>query len=137
MREPGLGLSALWDERDYKACGASMECRGRFILGKLFDRDTRMLKTAWLAAFGTRVLGPPEIRTDEITKTQWQVILSHMGASPDEIVDVQTRMGETDDVSLNHWGSGLHQCRGNIWPSSGLRAPAGLHVGSGTIAGAG
>jgi hypothetical protein len=93
MPELGLGLRALWEERDYKACGASMECRGRFILGKLFDRDTRMLKVAWLAAFGTRVLGPPEIRTAEITKSQWQVLLSHMGASPDEITDVQTRMG--------------------------------------------
>jgi hypothetical protein len=92
MPELGLGLRALWEERDYKACGASMECRGRFILGKLFDRDTRMLKVAWLAAFGTRVLGPPEIRTAEITKSQWQVLLSHMGASPDEIADVQTRM---------------------------------------------
>jgi hypothetical protein len=92
MPELGLGLRALWEERDYKACGASMECRGRFILGKLFDRDTRMLKVAWLAAFGTRVLGPPEIRTAEITKSQWQVLLSHMGASPEEIADVQTRM---------------------------------------------
>jgi hypothetical protein len=92
MPEPGLGLRALWEERDYKACGASMECRGRFILGKLFDRDTRSLQVAWLAAFGTRVLGPPEIRTAAITKSQWQVILSHMGASPDEIADVQTRM---------------------------------------------
>lgn len=92
MAEAGLGLSALWEERDYKACGASLECRGRFILSKLFDRDTRMLQVAWLAAFGTRVLGPPEIRTAEITKSQWQVILSHMGASPDEIADVQTRM---------------------------------------------
>ena len=92
MPELGLGLRALWEERDYKACGASMECRGRFILGKLFDRDTRMLKVAWLAAFGTRVLGPPEIRTAEITKSQWQVLLSHMGASPDEIADVQIRM---------------------------------------------
>jgi hypothetical protein len=92
MPDLGLGLRALWEERDYKACGASMECRGRFILGKLFDRDTRMLKVAWLAAFGTRVLGPPEIRTAEITKSQWQVLLSHMGASPDEIADVQTRM---------------------------------------------
>ena len=92
MPELGLGLRALWEERDYKACGASMECRGRFILGKLFDRDTRMLKVAWLAAFGTRVLGPPEIRTAEITKSQWQVLLSHMGASPDEIADGQTRM---------------------------------------------
>jgi hypothetical protein len=95
MPELGLGLRALWEERDYKACGASMECRGRFILGKLFDRDTRMLKVAWLAAFGTRVLGPPEIRTAEITKSQWQVLLSHMGASPDEIADVQTRMSRT------------------------------------------
>ena len=94
MPELGLGLRALWEERDYKACGASMECRGRFILGKLFDRDTRMLKVAWLAAFGTRVLGPPEIRTAEITKSQWQVLLSHMGASPDEIADVQTRMSQ-------------------------------------------
>jgi hypothetical protein len=94
MPELGLGLRALWEERDYKACGASMECRGRFILGKLFDRDTRMLKVAWLAAFGTRVLGPPEIRTAEITKLQWQVLLSHMGASPDEIADVQTRMSQ-------------------------------------------
>jgi hypothetical protein len=95
MPEPSLGLSALWEERDYKACGASKECRGRFILDKLFDRDTRRLKGAWLAAFGTRVLGPPEIRTDEITKAQWQVILSHMGASPGEIADVQTRMGRS------------------------------------------
>jgi hypothetical protein len=93
MPAPGLGLRALWEERDYKACGASVECRGRFILGKLFDRDTRLLQAAWLAAFGTRVLGPPEIRTDGITGAQWQVILSHMGASPDEIADVQARMG--------------------------------------------
>ncbi len=93
MPELGLGLSALWDERDYKACGGSRECRGRFILGKLFDRDTRLLQGAWLAAFGTRVLGPPEVRTAEITKAQWQVILSHMGASPGEIADVQARMG--------------------------------------------
>jgi hypothetical protein len=93
MPAPGLGLHALWEERDYKGCGASMECRGRFILGKLFDRDTRRFQAAWLAAFATRVLGPPEIRTDEITKAQWQVILSHMGASPEEIADVQTRMG--------------------------------------------
>jgi hypothetical protein len=95
MAEPGLGLSALWEERDYKACGGSRECRGRFILGKLFDRDTRLLQGAWLAAFGTRVLGPPEVRTAEITKAQWQVILSHMGASPGEIADVQARMGRT------------------------------------------
>jgi hypothetical protein len=93
MPELGLGLSALWEERDYKACGGSRECRGRFILGKLFDRDTRLLQGAWLAAFGTRVLGPPEVRTAEITKAQWQVILSHMGASPGEIADVQARMG--------------------------------------------
>jgi hypothetical protein len=95
MPELGLGLSALWEERDYKACGGSRECRGRFILGKLFDRDTRLLQGAWLAAFGTRVLGPPEVRTAEITKAQWQVILSHMGASPGEIADVQARMGQT------------------------------------------
>ena len=92
MGEPGLGLDVLWGERDYKACGASRECRGRFILGKLFDRDTRMLQTAWFAAFGSRLLGPPEIQTDEITKSQWQLILSRMGASPEEIADVQSRM---------------------------------------------
>ena len=65
----------------------------RYIVGKLFDLDTRMLQTAWLAAFGRRLLGPPEIQAHEITRAQWQLILSHMGARPDEIVDVQTRMG--------------------------------------------
>ncbi len=77
----------------YRACGASLECRGRYIVGKLFDLDTRMLQTAWLAAFGRRLLGPPEIQAHEITRSQWQLILSHMGARADEIVDVQTRMG--------------------------------------------
>ncbi len=52
-----------------------------------------MLQTAWLAAFGRRLLGPPEIQAHEITRSQWQLILSHMGARADEIVDVQTRMG--------------------------------------------
>jgi hypothetical protein len=93
MSEAGLGLGVLWGERDYKACGASLECRGRFIIGKLFDRDRRMLQVAWLAAFGTRLLGPPEIQADAITRSQWEQILSGMGASPEEIVDVLTRMG--------------------------------------------
>ncbi|HET8531839.1 MAG TPA: hypothetical protein VFO08_11870 [Methylomirabilota bacterium] len=95
MREPGLGLSVWWDERDYRACGASLECRGRFIVGKLFDLDTRMLQAAWLAAFGRRLLGPPEIQAHDITRSQWGLILSHMGASPGEIADVQARMGRT------------------------------------------
>ena len=93
MRETGLGLDVWWGEREYRACGASLECRGRYIVGKLFDLDTRMLQTAWLAAFGRRLLGPPEIQAHEISRSQWQLILSHMGARADEIVDVQTRMG--------------------------------------------
>ena len=110
--------AATWNEADYASADAGRFARDETIVRRgfwkkirkfaaqlpfaedllaawycAFDRDTPMLKAAWLAAFGTRVLGPPEIRTDEITKAQWQVILSHMGASPDEIADVQTRMG--------------------------------------------
>jgi hypothetical protein len=52
-----------------------------------------MLQTAWLAAFGRRLLGPPEIQAHDITRLQWGLILSHMGASAGEIADVQARMG--------------------------------------------
>jgi hypothetical protein len=67
----GLGPDAWRDEPTYKAA---------FILAKLKDV---------LADVCREDLPDPA----DMTKLEWEVILRLMGASPDEIKDVQLRMG--------------------------------------------
>ncbi len=72
---PALGLAGWWNEPDYRHCYTA-NLRGEFILSKLLQRD------------------PPKLRAPEnISAAEWATILTAMGASPDEIAEVQARMG--------------------------------------------
>lgn len=83
-----LNLDAWWDEPAYKAAMGTFSERGAFILAKLQAHDAAKLKDA----LGDLYRGELPDPTD-ITKFEWQTILAYMGASQDEITDVQTRMG--------------------------------------------
>ena len=87
-----LGLDSWWHDPDYKAC-RTLEGRGRFIIMKLVQLDTQKLQAAWFKAFPGQTIFEPA-RAVDLTKAQWQTILESMGgASPEEIRDVQQRMG--------------------------------------------
>jgi hypothetical protein len=75
----GLGLDAWWDEPAYHAARGSFSTKGTFILAKLED----------VLADDRADLPDPA----DMTKFEWEVILRFMGAHPDEIKDVQLRMG--------------------------------------------
>lgn len=62
--------------------------RGTFILGKLQGHDAAKLKDVMLDLYRDAQPDPMDI-----TKFQWQTILAYMGASEEEIKDVQMRMG--------------------------------------------
>lgn len=70
-----LALDAWWDEPGYHAA-RGFSIKGAFILRKLADHDAAKLK------------GPADM-----TKFEWEIILRFLGASADEIKDVQRRMG--------------------------------------------
>lgn len=89
----GLGSSAWWDEAEYKQLG-TVNLRALFILDKLIERDIPKFQAAWAVAFpGRPMYEPRQIQPDEVTRGQWLVILSRMGATRDETTDILERVG--------------------------------------------
>jgi hypothetical protein len=84
----GLGLDAWWDEPAYQASRETFTERGTFILAKRQVHDAAKLKDVLADVYRDEVPDPADI-----TKFEWEVILRFMGASPEEIADVQKRMG--------------------------------------------
>ncbi len=85
-----LGLDGWWDEPHYKQC-YTMNLRGEFILTKLRQRDPPKLR-AVMAALYRHTEPMPE----SIAAVEWHTILAAMGASLEEIADVQARMGREE-----------------------------------------
>jgi ribosomal protein S27E len=83
-----LGLDAWWDEPAYKAAQGSFSERGTFILAKLQQYDPAKLKDVLADVYRDAISDPTDI-----TKFEWETILSYMGASPEQIKHVQKRMG--------------------------------------------
>jgi hypothetical protein len=83
----GLGLGAWWDEPDYKPCN-TFHLRGLFILRKLHEHDPARLQDVLADLYRDAQPDPLDIGTFE-----WQTILAYMGASEEEIKDVQLRVG--------------------------------------------
>lgn len=76
-----------WDELAYRAAQGSFSTKGTFILRKLADHDAAKLQDVLADVLPRRRAGPgghDEVRV---------VILRFLGAHPDEIADVQRRMG--------------------------------------------
>jgi hypothetical protein len=84
----GLGLDAWWAKPEYKVCG-TFKTRGYFILRKLHELDPARFLTATANLYHEQGKEP-----QDITKVEWKVILEHMGASLEEIRDVQVKMGK-------------------------------------------
>ena len=76
------------DEPAYRAAQGTFTERGAFILGKLEAHDAAKLKDVLADVYRDAVPDPADM-----TKFEWEVILRFMGATPDEIKDVQLRMG--------------------------------------------
>jgi hypothetical protein len=83
----GLGTGNWWDEPDYKPCN-TFHLRGLFILRKLREHDPAKLQDVLADLYRDDVPDP-----QDIGKFEWQTILAYMGASDEEIRDVQKRMG--------------------------------------------
>jgi len=83
-----LGFDSWWDEPEYKAAQGSFSERGTFILNKLAQHDAGKLSTVIADLYRDE---PPDPM--DITKVEWHTILAFMGASEEEIKDVQLRMG--------------------------------------------
>jgi hypothetical protein len=82
-----LGLDSWWDEPEYKVCG-TFQTRGYFVLRKLHQLDAAKLNTVTVGLYRDQEKEP-----HDISKVEWKAILEYMGASPEEIKDVQVRMG--------------------------------------------
>jgi len=83
-----LNLDPWWDEPAYRSATATFSERGTFILRKLSEHDPIRFKTVMDDLYRDE---PPD--PVDITKFQWQTILAYMGASEEEVKDVQLRMG--------------------------------------------
>ena len=83
----GLSPDGWWDELAYRRC-ATFSLKGAFILRKLKEHDAVKLKTVLDDLYRTQEKAP-----QDITRFEWETILRYMGASPEEIKDVQMRMG--------------------------------------------
>jgi len=83
----GLGLDAWWDEPAYKTCN-TLRLRGLFIFRKLREHDPARLRDVLAELYRDDQPEPEDMGT-----FKWQTILAYMGASEDEIADVQTFMG--------------------------------------------
>jgi hypothetical protein len=83
----GLVLGAWWGEPAYKPCN-TFHLRGLFILRKLREHDPARLEDVLADLYRDDVPDPLDIG-----KFEWQIILAYMGASDEEIRDVQKRMG--------------------------------------------
>jgi len=84
----GLNLDPWFDEPAYQASRETFTERGTFNLAKLQAHDPAKLKDVLADVYRDEVPDPADI-----TKFEWEVILRFMGASPEEIKDVQVRMG--------------------------------------------
>ncbi len=82
-----LNRDAWWVEPEYKVCG-TYQARGYFILRKLHQLDAAKIRTVTVDLYHEQEKEP-----QDITKFEWKVIMEYMGASPEEIKDVQVRMG--------------------------------------------
>jgi len=83
-----LDLAPWWGEPAYQAARGSFSTKGTFILRKLSEHDPAKLKDVLADVYRDEVPDPADI-----TKFEWEIILRFMGASPEEIADVQKRMG--------------------------------------------
>ena len=83
----GLGLDAWWGEPEYKPCN-TLHRRGTFIFRKLREHDAAKLQAVMDDLYPAQQPRPEDIGTFE-----WRVILASLGASDEEIKDVQVRMG--------------------------------------------
>jgi hypothetical protein len=83
-----LNLGAWWNEPEYKVCG-TFQARGYFILRKLHELDP-----ARFLAVTAKIYHKQEKEPQDITKGEWKVILEHLGASPEEVKNVQVTMGK-------------------------------------------
>jgi hypothetical protein len=84
----GLNLDAWWDEPYYKAAKSSFSSKGAFILRKLMKHDGARFAEIMADLYRDDAPDP-----QDITKFEWETILRYMGASAEEIADVQKRMG--------------------------------------------
>lgn len=83
-----LNLDPWWDEPFYKKAQGSFSDKGAYILNRLRSVDAEKLDTIREDLYRNGTPDPMDI-----TKFEWQVILAFMGASEEEIADVQKRMG--------------------------------------------
>ncbi len=84
----GLNLDPWWDSPTYKASSATFPERGAFILAKLQEHDAAKLHEVLTDLYREAVPEP-----QDITKFEWEAILRYLGATPEEVRDVQVRMG--------------------------------------------
>jgi hypothetical protein len=82
-----LNLDPWWDEPEYKTCN-TLRLRGAFILQKVREHDPAKFQDVMTDLYRDDQPDPQDIGTFE-----WQTILTFMGASEEEIRDVQLRMG--------------------------------------------
>jgi len=80
------GLDAWWDEPAYKTCNTVPP--GLFIFDKLKQHEAPTFAEVLADLYQD---GQPD--PEDIGKFEWQTILVYMGASDEEIKDVQMRMG--------------------------------------------
>jgi len=83
----GLGLDAWWDEPAYKTCN-TFRLRGLFIFDKLKQHDAARCAELLSDLYRNDVPDP-----QDNGKFEWQTILAYMGATDEEVMDVQKRMG--------------------------------------------
>ena len=76
------------NEPYYKATKGSFFSKGAFILRKLLKHDGAKFVEVMADLYHDAVPDP-----QDITRFEWETILRYLGASPDEIKDVQLRMG--------------------------------------------
>jgi len=81
-------LNPRWDEPAYHAARGSFSTKGTFILDKLAEHDPIKLKDVLADVYRDGVPDP-----QDITKFEWETVLRFMGASPEDVKDVQLRMG--------------------------------------------
>ena len=85
MAGTGLGLGAWWDEPAYQTAKDTFT---QFILAKLEAHDAAKLQDVLADVYRDAIPDPMDI-----TRFEWETILRFMGASSEEIKDVQLRMG--------------------------------------------
>ena len=84
---PALNPDAWWDEPAYRTCN-TLHLRGVFILRKLQEHNPAKFAEVMADLYRDDQPDPQEIGTFE-----WQTILAFIGASDEEIKDVQMRIG--------------------------------------------